>query len=316
MLDIKRVREDPDPFRPALAAAGPGGAPSTSCWPPTSAAGPSRTRVEELRAEQNRASKAIGGAYGEEKQQLIAEVASVSAELKELEPQLAKAEGGAQRLARRHAERAARERTRRVHRRGRHRGAASPRAAAFDFEPSDHAELGAVLGCPRHRARRANERVAVRLPAGRPRVRPVRVDAPRDGHPRRQGVRAGRSRPCSCARKRCTAPACCRPMRSTSTRRPRTTSTWSARRRCRSRRSTMGEILDEADLPLRYAGTHLLPSRGRHVRQGHRRHVPRAPVRQGGDVRFATPESSWDEHEFLVGSRRRSSATSRSPTAW
>ena len=49
-------------------------------------------RVEELRAAQNRASKAIGAAQGEEKQQLIDEVAKVSAELKELEPELAAAE--------------------------------------------------------------------------------------------------------------------------------------------------------------------------------------------------------------------------------
>ena len=31
------------------------------------------------------------------------------------------------------------------------------------------------------------------------------------------------------------------------------------------------------------------------------RHVPRPPVRQGGDVLFATPEDSWDEHECLLG---------------
>src|SRR5207244_10321802 len=48
--------------------------------------------VEELRAAQNRASKAIGGAAGDEKQLLIDEVAKVSAELKELEPELADAE--------------------------------------------------------------------------------------------------------------------------------------------------------------------------------------------------------------------------------
>jgi seryl-tRNA synthetase len=66
---------------------------STSCWPPTKRRRTLTTRVDELRAEQNKASKAIGGAQGEEKQQLIAEVARVSAELKELEPQLATAEG-------------------------------------------------------------------------------------------------------------------------------------------------------------------------------------------------------------------------------
>ena len=47
----------------------------------------------------------------------------------------------------------------------------------------------------------------------------------------------------------------------------------------------MGEILDEADLPAALRRVlHLLPARGRHLRQGHGRDVPRPPVRQGGDV--------------------------------
>jgi seryl-tRNA synthetase len=103
-------------------------------------------RVEELRAEQNRASKAIGEAQGAEKQTLIEDVAKVSAELKELDPQLAEAEEAlASLLARipnaphdsapdgftdedaveikRHLE-----------------------PPAFDFAPRDHAELGELLG--------------------------------------------------------------------------------------------------------------------------------------------------------------------------
>jgi seryl-tRNA synthetase len=103
-------------------------------------------RVEELRAEQNRASKAIGKAQGAEKQTLIEDVAKVSAELKELDPQLAEAEEAlASLLARipnaphdsapdgftdedaveikRHLE-----------------------PPAFDFAPRDHAELGELLG--------------------------------------------------------------------------------------------------------------------------------------------------------------------------
>ncbi|HEX6845020.1 MAG TPA: serine--tRNA ligase, partial [Actinomycetota bacterium] len=47
---------------------------------------------EELRAEQNRASKEIGKAQGDEKQALIAQVAAVSGELRELEPRLADAD--------------------------------------------------------------------------------------------------------------------------------------------------------------------------------------------------------------------------------
>ena len=53
--------------------------PSTGCSPRTSAAASLTARVEDLRAEQNRASKSIGGAQGEEKQRLIDEVSTVSA---------------------------------------------------------------------------------------------------------------------------------------------------------------------------------------------------------------------------------------------
>ena len=91
MLDIKRLREDPEPFRVALARRGMGEAVDELL-----AADATRreltVRVEELRATQNQASKAIGKADGDEKQRLIAEVGTVSTELKELEPKLADAE--------------------------------------------------------------------------------------------------------------------------------------------------------------------------------------------------------------------------------
>jgi seryl-tRNA synthetase len=91
MLDIKRLREDPEPFRKGLARRG-----MPERVDELLAADARRreltTRAEELRAAQNKASKEIGSAQGDEKQRLIAEVASVSAELKELEPQLAAAE--------------------------------------------------------------------------------------------------------------------------------------------------------------------------------------------------------------------------------
>ena len=63
-----------------------------------------------------------------------------------------------------------------------------------------------------------------------------------------------------------------------------------------------GEILDADALPLRYAGVLVvLPARGRHLRQGHARHLPRAPVRQGRDVRLRrTPDESRDEHERIL----------------
>ena len=91
MLDIKRLREDPEPFRVALARRGMGEAVDELL-----AADATRreltARVEELRATQNQASKAIGKADGDEKQRLIAEVGTVSTEIKELEPKLADAE--------------------------------------------------------------------------------------------------------------------------------------------------------------------------------------------------------------------------------
>jgi seryl-tRNA synthetase len=146
MLDIKLSRDDPEPFRRALARRELAGRVDELL-----AADERRRdltqRVDELRAMQNRASKAIGGATGEEKQALIAEVSSVSAELKELEPQLAEADASLQALL-----------------------AATPNLPhdsapdgfteddaveitrnhdappAFDFEVRDHAALGEMLG--------------------------------------------------------------------------------------------------------------------------------------------------------------------------
>ena len=90
MLDIKAIRENPALFRTGLARRNLADAVDKLL------AADERRRsltatVEELRARQNAASKKIGGAQGEEKQHLIAEVAKVSVELKELEPQLAQA---------------------------------------------------------------------------------------------------------------------------------------------------------------------------------------------------------------------------------
>jgi seryl-tRNA synthetase len=103
--------------------------------------------VEELRATQNRASKAIGAASGDEKQALIDEVSKVSGELKELEPQLEEAEAGLQRLlaetpntphdsAPDGMEEEDAVEVRRNH----------EEPPAFDFEPRAHEELGRILG--------------------------------------------------------------------------------------------------------------------------------------------------------------------------
>jgi seryl-tRNA synthetase len=146
LLDIRRIREDPDPFRTALARRNLADAVDRLL----EADGRRRSltaRVEELRAAQNRASKAIGAAEGAEKQQLIDEVAKVSAELKELEPELAEAEATLQALLAEipnvphesapdgFTEDDAVE-VRRNH----------EEPPDLGFEPRDHAELGAMLG--------------------------------------------------------------------------------------------------------------------------------------------------------------------------
>jgi seryl-tRNA synthetase len=145
MLDIKLIREDPEPFRQALARRGLAERVDELLAADERRRGLTQ-RVESLRAEQNRASKAIGRASGDEKQALIAEVAKVSAELKELEPELAEAEtaltlllASTPNLPHPSApDGFTDEDAVEVRRLG-----DPPR---FDFEPKDHAELGAALG--------------------------------------------------------------------------------------------------------------------------------------------------------------------------
>ncbi|HEV2950631.1 MAG TPA: serine--tRNA ligase, partial [Actinomycetota bacterium] len=146
MLDIKRIRESPDLFRAALARRNLSDA-VDRLLEVDERRRSLTARVEELRAEQNRASKAIGAAQGEEKQQLIDEVAKVSVELKELEPKLVEAEEELKRLL---AE------TPNVPHESAPDGFTEQDAVevkrshdeppTFDFEPRDHAELGAMLG--------------------------------------------------------------------------------------------------------------------------------------------------------------------------
>jgi seryl-tRNA synthetase len=145
VLDVRAVREDPEAFRRGLARRNLAHAVDDLL-----AADERRrsltARVEQLRAEQNRASKRIGGAQGDERQRLIAEVGSVSAELKRLEPELAEADRALADLLARipnvphesapdgFTEEDAVE----IRRHG--------EPPAFDFEPLDHAELGERLG--------------------------------------------------------------------------------------------------------------------------------------------------------------------------
>jgi seryl-tRNA synthetase len=145
VLDIRAIREDPERFR-----AGLGRRNMADAVDELLAADERRrsltVRVEELRAEQNRASKQIGKAQGDEKQNLIAAVTEVSKEIQKLEPQLADAESELNTLLARvpnvphesapdgFTEEDAVE----VRRHG--------QPTTFDFEPKDHAALGELLG--------------------------------------------------------------------------------------------------------------------------------------------------------------------------
>ena len=163
----------------------------------------------------------------------------------------------------------------------------------FSFEPRDHLELGAH----RHGARRQGVGLALRLPHRRRRAARARALPLRARPAQRGGLHA---RPPARARargRRCTARASSRPTRSTSTASSATSSTSRARPRWPSPPCTAARSwTPSASAPLRGL-LDLLPPRGRRRRQGHARHVPRPPVRQGRDVRLLPPRG-------LVGGAR------------
>jgi seryl-tRNA synthetase len=145
MLDIKAIRDDPELYRKGLARRNLAEAVDALLG----ADERRRTltvRVEDLRAEQNRSSKAIGGAQGDEKQRLIDAVSSVSAELKTLEPELEAAEAALAELLANTPniphesapDGSTDEDALEVRRKG--------EPTAFGFEPRDHVALGALLG--------------------------------------------------------------------------------------------------------------------------------------------------------------------------
>jgi seryl-tRNA synthetase len=146
LLDIKRIREDPDPFRAALARRNLADA-VDRLLEADERRRSLTAQVEEQRATQNRLSKAIGAATGDEKQRLIDEVAKVSAELKEREPELAAVEEELRTLL---AE------TPNVPHESAPDGFTDEDAVevkrnheeppTFDFEPKDHVALGIGLG--------------------------------------------------------------------------------------------------------------------------------------------------------------------------
>ena len=93
MLDLRAIREDPDPVRAALARRSPEAAEELDRALELDESRRSLlVRVEELRAEKNRLSKAVGRADESERAGLKEQVHSVSAELEGLEQDLADAQ--------------------------------------------------------------------------------------------------------------------------------------------------------------------------------------------------------------------------------
>ena len=93
MLDLKALREDPEPFRAGLGRRSPDLADDVGRLLELDRERRELTaRVEELRAEQNRGSKAVGSAAAEERDRVIASLREVSERIAELEPALGRAE--------------------------------------------------------------------------------------------------------------------------------------------------------------------------------------------------------------------------------
>jgi seryl-tRNA synthetase len=145
VLDVRAIREDPERYRSGLARRNLGDV-VDEILSLDKRRRELTAEVEELRAEQNRAGKAIGGAEGDEKQRLIEEVGKVSARLKELEPELERADGELSELL---------AKTPNVPHDSAPDGFAEEDAVevrstgerpSFAFEPRDHAELGELLG--------------------------------------------------------------------------------------------------------------------------------------------------------------------------
>jgi seryl-tRNA synthetase len=145
VLDIKAIREDPDPFRNGLARRGMADS-IDELLRLDERRRELTAKVEALRAEQNRESKTIGKAQGDERQRLIDEVSKVSAQIEALEPELEEAERQLQDALARvpnvpdesSPDGFTEEDAVEVRRRG--------EPPSFGFEPRDHAALGELLG--------------------------------------------------------------------------------------------------------------------------------------------------------------------------
>ncbi len=145
MLDVRAIRDDPDTFRKALARRGVAEA-IDEILELDERRRSLTSEVETLRADQNRASKQIGSAQGDERQALIDEVAGVSARIKAVEPELETVERDLNAVLARTpnvpadsaADGLTEEDAVEVRRVG--------EPPSFDFEPRDHVALGEALG--------------------------------------------------------------------------------------------------------------------------------------------------------------------------
>ena len=253
MLDIRAIRDDPDRFRAGLARRNLAEAVDQLLAARRAPTFPHRPR---RRAPRGTEPCVEGHRRGRRRGQAAADRRGGRG--------LGRAEGsraparrrrrGAQRSAGRHPERAARERARRVHRRGRRRDPASPGSHDVRVRTPRPRGAGNAAGRARRRARRPHQRVTLRLPARRPGVRAVRVDAARHGHPGGARASCRRSRRCWFARRRCTEPGFLPADEAQLYTTTEDELYLVGTAEVPLAAFHMGEILDEADLPLRYAG--------------------------------------------------------------
>jgi seryl-tRNA synthetase len=147
VLDLRAIREDPDRVRTALSRRSPALADDLDRLIDADRRRRElTTAVDDLRAEQNRGSKAVGGAPPEEREALIGSLREVSRRLAALEPRLTQAEEEVQALLDRlpnlpHDSVPVGE----TEEDNELLGEAGDRPS-FDFTPRDHVELGEALG--------------------------------------------------------------------------------------------------------------------------------------------------------------------------
>lgn len=147
MLNLRAIREDPEPIRAALARRATGLVYDLDHLLEVDRERRSvAVEVEELRAEQNRGSKAVGAASGGEREQLIKSLRRVSDRLDELTPRLAGLDEEVRRLASRlpnppheSVPEGEYEEDDKLVREVGH-------PTSFAFDPKDHVDLGQQLG--------------------------------------------------------------------------------------------------------------------------------------------------------------------------